>query len=57
MTPAEIRWRCERLAILLQTQSRREALLSAEIEAQGKPWLDDPRPTPSMEPGGYVGED
>lgn len=57
MTAAEIRWRCERLAVLLQTQSRREALLSAEVEAQSMPWLADPRPAIPMAPGGYVCED
>lgn len=57
MTAAEIRWRCERLAFLLQTQSRHEALLSAEVEAQSEPWLDDPRPAIPLGPGGYVCED
>lgn len=57
MTAAEIRWRCERLAQLLETQSRHEALANAEMEARRQPWLADPRPAPSIEPGGYVGED
>lgn len=57
MTAAEIRWRCERLAVLIQTQSRHEAILSAEVEAKSQPWLADQRPAPSIEPGGYVGED
>lgn len=57
MTAAEIRWRCERLAVLLETQSRHEALANAEMEARQRPWLADPRPVPAMEPGGYVGED
>lgn len=57
MTPAEIRWRCERLAQLLQTQSRHEALANAEIEARRQPWLADTRPCAPMGMGGYVGED
>lgn len=36
MTAAEIRWRCERLPQLLQTQSRHEALANAEFEARHK---------------------
>lgn len=57
MTAAEIRWRCERLAVLLETQTRHEALANAEIEARRQPWLADPRPAFSLGPGGYVGED
>lgn len=57
MTAAEIRWRCERLAVLLETHGRHEALANAEIEARRQPWLTDPRPAPSMEAGGYVGEE
>jgi len=57
MTPAEIRWRCERLEQLLQTESRADALASAEIEARSMPWLEDDRPAFSLAPGGYVGED
>ena len=54
---AEIRWRCERLAQLLETQGRHEALANAEIEARQQPWIADPRPALSLGPGGYVGED
>lgn len=57
MDAAEIRWRCERLAVLLETQGRHEALANAEMEARRQPWLADPRPAPLMEAGGYVGED
>lgn len=57
MTAAEIRWRCERLAVLLETQGRHEALANAEVEARRQPWLADPRPAPTIEAGGYVGED
>ena len=57
MTAAEIRWRCERLTVLLQTESRADALANAEIEARCMPWLADPRPAFSLVPGGYVGED
>lgn len=57
MTAAEIRWRCERLAQLLETQGRHEALANAEVEARSMPWLVDARPAFSLAPGGYVGED
>lgn len=57
MTPSEIRWRCERLEQLLQTQSRHEALANTEIEARRQPWLADTRPCVPMGMGGYVGED
>lgn len=57
MTPAEIRWRCERLAVLLQTQSRHSALVSLAAEARRTPWVHDPRPAPTPLPmGGYLGD-
>ena len=56
MTPAYIRWRCERLAVLLQIESRLDALVIVAAEALNKPWIDDPRPAPlPLAAGGYFG--
>ncbi|MDR2327859.1 MAG: hypothetical protein LBE51_20960 [Acidovorax sp.] len=52
MSPAEIRWRCERLAVLLARASRVEALVTVATEARTQPWLDDPRPPPPSIPSG-----
>lgn len=57
MMYAQSRWRCERLAVLLQTESREDAIVMVEAEARSQPWLDDPRPAPERLEGGYVGED
>lgn len=47
MSPAEIRWRCERMTSLLTHMSRMEAFLTVKAEAAFSPWLDDPRPAPA----------
>ena len=52
MTPAEIRWRCERMAELLPVNSRLEAIAIVATEARTQPWLLDPRPTPQPLPMG-----
>lgn len=56
MTPAEIRWRCERLAVLLAHAHRLDALATVAAEARAQPWLDEQRPPPpSIPPGTYWG--
>lgn len=46
MSPAEIRWRCERIAALLTHMGRIEAVVAVNTEAAFSPWLNDPRPAP-----------
>lgn len=46
MSPAEVRWRCERIAHLLTFCSRMESVMQVNAEAHNKPWLGDPRPAP-----------
>lgn len=46
MSPAEVRWRCERMAQLLTFCSRMESVTQVCAEAHNKPWLGDPRPAP-----------
>lgn len=56
MTPYEIRWRCERLAVLLQFESRHTALITVAAEAHSAPWIHDTRPPPPpLTAGGYFG--
>lgn len=56
MSPAEIRWRCERLAVLLTHAHRLDALATVAAEARAQPWLDEQRPPPpSIPPGTYWG--
>lgn len=56
MTPSEIRWRCERLAVLLQFESRHTALITVAAEAHASPWIHDTRPPPPpLTAGGYFG--
>lgn len=55
MSPAEVRWRIERLSFLLQIESRIEALVIVAAEAISKPWLADTRPAPALAAGGYFG--
>lgn len=52
MSPAEIRWRCERLAVLLAHTSRLESVATVAAEARAQPWLGDPRPPPNPLPAG-----
>jgi hypothetical protein len=52
MTPAYIRWRCERLDQLLKIMSRRDALVTIRAEELDKPWERDPRPAPPPLPMG-----
>lgn len=54
MTPTYTRWRIERLAELLQTQDRREALCTVAAEEIDKPWERDPRPAPHPLVQGYI---
>lgn len=44
MTPAEVRWRCERIQQLLARMSRREAL--AEVAAEARKEEGDRRAKP-----------
>ena len=53
MSTAEIRWRCERIAVLLQTCHRLEALTQMAVEARRAPWQGDPRPNPAPLSMGY----
>ena len=46
MSPAEVRWRCERMEHLLTFCSRMESVMQVNAEAHNKPWLGDPRPAP-----------
>jgi hypothetical protein len=56
VSPAEIRWRCERLAVLLAHATRLDALVTVAAEARAQPWLDDQRPPPpSFHSGTYWG--
>ena len=52
MTPAYIRWRCERIEQLLRFHSRKSALEIIAGEALEKPWESDPRPAPKPLPLG-----
>lgn len=54
MSTAEIRWRCERIAVLLQTCARREALTQLAAEAHRAPWLADTCPAPAPLARGYI---
>ena len=54
MGAAEIRWRCERIAVLLQTNARLDALTQLAVEARRAPWLEDPRPPPAPLLRGYI---
>lgn len=51
MTPAEVRWRCERIQQLLARMGRREALAEIAAEAIDRPWLHDPRPAHRLPAG------
>jgi len=55
MSAAYIRWRCERIAELLNAGTPRlEALAIARQEEVDHPWENDPRPAPPPLPmGGY----
>lgn len=55
MTPAYIRWRCERIEQLLKTMGRREALEVIKAEELEKPWEHDPRPALPLPMGGPHG--
>lgn len=57
MTPAYIRWRCERVDQLFAADiPRREILETVRQEEIGRPWESDPRPAPPPLPmGGYFG--
>lgn len=55
MTPAYIRWRCERIEQLLKTMGRREALEVINAEELEKPWEHDPRPAFPLPMGGPHG--
>lgn len=55
MTPSEVRWRIERLAVLLQIESRHTALITVAAEAHTAPWIHDLRPPPPpLTAGGYI---
>lgn len=56
MNPSHVRWRIERLEVLLRTMSRREALEAVAAEERQRPWEQDPRPAPPPLPmGGHWG--
>lgn len=57
MSPAEVRWRCERMAVLLQVESKAEAVLIVETEANTRPWEGESRPALPLMGSGYVGPD
>ena len=57
MSTAEIRWRCERIAVLLQTSTRHEALTQLAVEARRAPWLADQRTPPAPLSRGYIHTD
>lgn len=51
----EIRWRCERIAQLLEEgKGRLEAISLLRMEANSTPWLLDCRPPPGAMPLGYI---
>lgn len=52
MTPAHIRWRCERMDELLPQMPRLEALATVRQEEFKQPWLTDLRPVPPPLPMG-----
>lgn len=52
MTPAYIRWRCERMDQLLRNTPRLEALAVIRQEEMQRPWERDPRPAPKPLPLG-----
>ena len=53
MTTSEVRWRIERLAVLLQIESRLDALVIVAAEARNTPWAHDQRPPPKPLTAGY----
>ena len=55
MSPAYIRWRCERVdQLLAQDVPRLEILAIIRQEEAARPWEQDPRPAPPPLPmGGY----
>lgn len=54
MTPSEVRWRIERLAVLLQFESRQDALVIVATEAHNTPWAHDLRPPPKPLTAGCI---
>lgn len=54
MNTLEVRWRIERMAMLLRTESRMDAYLTVCAEAHNQPWLHDPRPAPAPIIGGTI---